>query len=95
VSEEELENVVLESTRTIEIDEFVDREEIDPRYQRDERNADTDRGQETKGSGRQQAGGQAAAEVRLGRMSASEFTSDSDKTLRIWKDPPLPRHLSA
>jgi len=29
---EELENVALESTRTIEIDEFVDRSEIDPRY---------------------------------------------------------------
>jgi DNA end-binding protein Ku len=28
----ELENVALESTRTIEIDEFVDRSEIDPRY---------------------------------------------------------------
>jgi len=32
VSKEELENIALESTRTIEIDEFVDREEIDPRY---------------------------------------------------------------
>src|SRR5258705_9438628 len=32
VTEEELENVALESTRTIEIDEFVQREEIDPRY---------------------------------------------------------------
>ena len=32
VSKEELENVALESTRTIEIDEFVDRSEIDPRY---------------------------------------------------------------
>ncbi|MEH6952623.1 Ku protein [Nitrobacter sp. NHB1] len=32
VSMEELENVALESTRTIEIDEFVDRTEIDPRY---------------------------------------------------------------
>jgi DNA end-binding protein Ku len=32
VSKEELENVALESTRTIEIDEFVPREEIDPRY---------------------------------------------------------------
>jgi DNA end-binding protein Ku len=32
VTEEELENVALESTRTIEIDEFVDRTEIDPRY---------------------------------------------------------------
>jgi DNA end-binding protein Ku len=31
-SQEELENVALESTRTIEIDEFVDRTEIDPRY---------------------------------------------------------------
>ena len=31
-SKEELENVALESTRTIEIDEFVDRSEIDPRY---------------------------------------------------------------
>jgi hypothetical protein len=28
----ELENVALESTRAIEIDEFVDRNEIDPRY---------------------------------------------------------------
>jgi len=32
VSKEELENVALESTRTIEIDEFVDRTEIDSRY---------------------------------------------------------------
>jgi DNA end-binding protein Ku len=32
LSKEELENVALESTRTIEIDEFVDRDEIDPRY---------------------------------------------------------------
>jgi DNA end-binding protein Ku len=32
VTNEELENVALESTRTIEIDEFVDRSEIDPRY---------------------------------------------------------------
>ncbi|MDH2348519.1 MULTISPECIES: Ku protein [unclassified Bradyrhizobium] len=32
VSKEELENVALESTRTIEIDEFVDRSDIDPRY---------------------------------------------------------------
>ncbi|WOH80587.1 Ku protein [Bradyrhizobium sp. BEA-2-5] len=32
VSKEEFENVALESTRTIEIDEFVDRSEIDPRY---------------------------------------------------------------
>jgi DNA end-binding protein Ku len=32
VTKEELENVALESTRTIEIDEFVAREEIDPRY---------------------------------------------------------------
>jgi DNA end-binding protein Ku len=31
-TKEELENVALESTRTIEIDEFVDRTEIDPRY---------------------------------------------------------------
>jgi len=31
VSKEELENVTLESTRTIEIDEFVARDEIDPR----------------------------------------------------------------
>jgi DNA end-binding protein Ku len=30
VTNEELENVALESTRTIEIDEFVDRTEIDP-----------------------------------------------------------------
>jgi DNA end-binding protein Ku len=33
VTKEELENVALESTRTIEIDEFVDHSEIDPRYQ--------------------------------------------------------------
>src|SRR3984893_7230752 len=32
VTKEELENVPLESTRTIEIDEFVAREEINPRY---------------------------------------------------------------
>ena len=32
VTREELENVALKSTRTIEIDEFVDRTEIDPRY---------------------------------------------------------------
>jgi DNA end-binding protein Ku len=32
VTKEELENVALESTRTIEIDEFVNRSEIDPRY---------------------------------------------------------------
>jgi len=32
VTNEELENVALESTRTIEIDEFVDRSEIDRRY---------------------------------------------------------------
>src|SRR5215831_16471363 len=32
VTKEELENVALESTRTIEIDEFVDRADIDPRY---------------------------------------------------------------
>jgi DNA end-binding protein Ku len=32
VTKEELENGALESTRTIEIDEFVDRTEIDPRY---------------------------------------------------------------
>jgi DNA end-binding protein Ku len=32
VTKEELENVALESTRTIEIDEFVDRTEIDPLY---------------------------------------------------------------
>ena len=32
VSKEELEDIALESTRTIEIDEFVDRQEIDPRY---------------------------------------------------------------
>jgi DNA end-binding protein Ku len=32
VSKEELEEIALESTRTIEIDEFVDRSEIDPRY---------------------------------------------------------------
>jgi DNA end-binding protein Ku len=32
VTKEEFENVALESTRTIDIDEFVDRSEIDPRY---------------------------------------------------------------
>src|SRR5216683_2902715 len=32
VTKDELENVALESTRTIEIDEFVARDEIDPRY---------------------------------------------------------------
>src|SRR5215468_3816752 len=32
VSKEKLEHVALESTRTIEVDEFVDRDEIDPRY---------------------------------------------------------------
>jgi DNA end-binding protein Ku len=32
VSKEELENVALESTRTIEINEFVPKSEIDPRY---------------------------------------------------------------
>jgi DNA end-binding protein Ku len=32
VTKEELENIALESTRTIEIDEFVKRDEIDPRY---------------------------------------------------------------
>jgi DNA end-binding protein Ku len=32
VTKDELENVALESTRTIEIDELVDRSEIDPRY---------------------------------------------------------------
>jgi DNA end-binding protein Ku len=32
VTKEELENVALDSTRTIEIDEFVDRSEIDPGY---------------------------------------------------------------
>jgi DNA end-binding protein Ku len=32
VTKEELENVALESTRTIDIDELVQREEIDPRY---------------------------------------------------------------
>jgi len=32
VTKEELEDLALESTRTIEIDEFVDRDEIDPRY---------------------------------------------------------------
>jgi DNA end-binding protein Ku len=32
VTKEELENVALESTRTIDIDEFVDRQDIDPRY---------------------------------------------------------------
>jgi DNA end-binding protein Ku len=32
VTKDELENVALQSTRTIEIDEFVDRSEIDPRY---------------------------------------------------------------
>ena len=32
VTKDELENIALESTRTIEIDEFVKHEEIDPRY---------------------------------------------------------------
>src|SRR6202047_4672647 len=32
VTKEELEELALESTRTIDIDEFVEREEIDPRY---------------------------------------------------------------
>src|SRR6516162_4090751 len=32
VTKDELENIALESTHTIEIDEFVRREEIDPRY---------------------------------------------------------------
>ena len=32
VTKEELEELALESTRTIEIDEFVDRSDIDPRY---------------------------------------------------------------
>src|SRR5689334_15493706 len=32
LSKEELENVALESTRTIDIDEFVEKSEIDPRY---------------------------------------------------------------
>ncbi|MCK1681770.1 Ku protein [Bradyrhizobium sp. 147] len=32
VTKEELEEIALESTRTIEIDEFVDRADIDPRY---------------------------------------------------------------
>lgn len=32
VNKEELEEVALESTRTIEIDEFVEKSEIDPRY---------------------------------------------------------------
>src|ERR1700757_254009 len=32
VTKEELENIALESTRTIDIDEFVDKAEIDPRY---------------------------------------------------------------
>jgi DNA end-binding protein Ku len=32
VTKEEIEEVALESTRTIEIDEFVERDEIDPRY---------------------------------------------------------------
>src|SRR5258708_5364361 len=32
MTKEELENVALESTRTIDIDEFVQRDEIDPRY---------------------------------------------------------------
>jgi DNA end-binding protein Ku len=32
VTKEELEHIALESTRTIEIDQFVAREEIDPRY---------------------------------------------------------------
>ena len=32
VTKEELEELALESTRTIEIDEFVDKSDIDPRY---------------------------------------------------------------
>jgi DNA end-binding protein Ku len=32
VTKDELENIALESTRTIEIDEFVKREDINPRY---------------------------------------------------------------
>jgi len=32
VTKEELENVALEWTRTMEIDEFVERTEVDPRY---------------------------------------------------------------
>jgi DNA end-binding protein Ku len=32
VSKEELEEIALESTRTIDVDEFVERSEIDPRY---------------------------------------------------------------
>lgn len=32
ISKDELENIALESTRTIEIDEFVPRKDIDPRY---------------------------------------------------------------
>src|SRR6516164_5694973 len=32
VAKDELDNIALESTRTIEIDEFVHRDEIDPRY---------------------------------------------------------------
>lgn len=32
ITKEELEEIALESTRTIEIDEFVDRTDIDPRY---------------------------------------------------------------
>ena len=32
VTKDELDNIALESTRTIDIDEFVKREEIDPRY---------------------------------------------------------------
>jgi len=32
VTKEELEEIALESTRTIEIDEFVDKDDIDPRY---------------------------------------------------------------
>jgi non-homologous end joining protein Ku len=32
VSKEELENIALESTRTIDIDEFVPKNDIDPRY---------------------------------------------------------------
>jgi DNA end-binding protein Ku len=32
VSKDELENIALESTRTIDIDEFVPKSDIDPRY---------------------------------------------------------------
>ena len=68
VSKDELENVALESTRTIEIDDFVDSDEIDPRYLiRTARRLHRDAGE-----GDEEAIVQAAAEVSLG-VTASTF----------------------